>query len=70
MSHEHGHKDLEFTGKITAITKLRTNTMMVKISIEGGVYVEVNCDQDAVLFEKLVKAFELDKGMKIILAPA
>jgi hypothetical protein len=60
----------EFAGKIIAITKLKTDAMLVKISITGGVYVEVNCGKDEVLFNRLCKAFELDKDVKMKLETA
>jgi len=63
--HEHSDKDLSFSGKIIAITKLRTDAMIVKISITGGVYVEINCGDDFALFNQLCQKFELDKEMKV-----
>lgn len=53
-----------FKGEIVAITKVNTDAMVVKISI-NNLYIELNCGQDSVLFGRLCKMFDISKTLKI-----
>jgi hypothetical protein len=57
---------IEFKGKIVAITKIdNSEGISLKISLNCGTYIEMNCGNDIILFGRLCKMYELGKKMKI-----